>query len=315
MWESIVAEAAANTVSKIAIDCSTMSEDDARLQAILLQLAQAYVGGNNLLDGDIEIEEGIVAKNAILALNEILPDEVNNLIFKSIGYYEDIKLYGGNHLVDSDIKYSLQCVKGRYVFLENDNIIGNFKNLEKLFTDQTTKKGKEHLDILKSKEFEILSSLNTKILLTSETVTLRPGSVFISNLVGTEYIKIKKILNVENDIEIEGLKKIEVEISPACDYAQQKWEQHRFLQGYYIPYSIYAVKKEKLSAESYYHSPIFKDQENMFVLVLNLKCLRTCEIGEYTGTRYHYSIKDSFLHEIRNKFGQHSMRVGIMQFK
>lgn len=315
MWENIIAKAAANTVTKITSDCTTLSDDDARLQASLFELAQAYVGVNNLLTNGAEIENGIIAKNAILSLNEILPDEVNNLIANGVEYYQNIKLDGRNQIIVDDKKYSLKYEKGKYIFLENEKIIQQFKNLEKLFTFSKEIEGREHLDTLKNKEYEILSSLNTKILLTSDSNTLKPGSVFTSDLVNTDFDNLKRILKFDKDDELEGVKKIEVEISPSCDYAQQKWEQYRLLQGYYMPYSIYVNVKEKLSADSYYHSPVFKDHENMFVFVFNLKVLRTCEVGKNIGERYLYSIKDNFLHEIRNKFGQHFMRVGIMQFK
>lgn len=151
-----------------------------------------------------------------------------------------------------------------------------------------------------------------------------PLDDFICSTLSDKWYKDNQI-EIGNDVVKLEMTPVEVDITPNCDYAQNKNHMLRTLFGYMI--EIGKVSKEgkevwlneryttkftrKISLEHVYVTPEFLIDGKLRVFVLNTKYL-TIEKKDYcVGYQYLMRFNDGILGEIRKKSGEIISRLGI----
>jgi len=106
------------------------------------------------------------------------------------------------------------------------------------------------------------------------------------------------------------LKYILLEVSPSCDYAQNKWKLHRVLHGLMWPENDFNKIKKK--ADYIYTSPIFKVDNKIYKFVFDLRYLTTLSLDELKDKKPVLRIRHDLLVDIQSKIAGHINRPGVI---
>ena len=165
----------------------------------------------------------------------------------------------------------------------------------------------------------INSKINSKLLLTDfyGNCLPQPGNVYDA----TSEHKLEIIDCYAGDLskspkkdELLGqVKYIILEISPPCDYAQNKWAAHRILCGLLWPE---AYKNKIENAPYIYKSdPSFKIGDNIYKMVFNLRSLKSLPLGKLKNRKLIFRMRNELLAEIQSHIAKHINRPGIISIR
>ncbi|MEA3229389.1 MAG: hypothetical protein U9P44_00595, partial [archaeon] len=174
-------------------------------------------------------------------------------------------------------------------------------------------------------DIKTLSKINTKLLIsTSKDKKAEPGNVYVTSK-NKETNKIFKELKKDNK-KAENLRKyfpVEVEISPACDHAQNNWKCHRVIKGIAWPVR-YKGKKQirpnEKSPSTYTTPAVFLEdvhlgdkiiKADMYNLVFDFKRLESRTFSDLKNKECHFKLKKPLLIDIQAHFSNHANRPGI----
>ena len=99
-------------------------------------------------------------------------------------------------------------------------------------------------------------------------------------------------------------------VTPACDYAQNKAQYDRVIQGIIID-SCYKDMIDTKS-EAVYVSPPFNDGSHERILVFNYRYFVAQDLDNVDNVKPLYRVRNSILSEIQSKLARHISRQGIM---
>ena len=202
-------------------------------------------------------------------------------------------------------------------------ISGNYKKIQGLFSDPASL---EYSDTDKEKVF---SKLNYLLLLDSDNLSesyVFPGNIYeilskdtllyIDEVFYRKNGKIKKIdlNNNENDIKVN--KRIAIEITPPCDFAQNKKQSlSRIVGGVILDYN--EKVKEYFKGNSLYTDlyPVYIEEfENPQILIFDFYRLQTVkedDLKDTTKYKIFVKAKDKLFSDILQKLSSHIARLGI----
>ena len=143
-----------------------------------------------------------------------------------------------------------------------------------------------------------------------------PGAVYMHHY--AQRVSLADLLRNPNDAGMIDLDKdtkhIILEITPACDYAQQKWRVSRLLPGILLPQKH--RKKLKGSAQFLYCSPIVKlGNDQLFHLVFDFRFFTSAPFNEIDNSQYRFRIRQELLADIQSHLSWHVSRVGIISLQ
>jgi len=143
-----------------------------------------------------------------------------------------------------------------------------------------------------------------------------PGNVYssIKNIcLGKENL-IESIFNgdisqfQERESFIQESEIIHLEVSPFCDYAQNKWKRNRILSGVKWP-EKYENNLKK--ADYIYKTPLFRIDNNLYYFVFDIRLLNSIEIEKLNDVTSTVRIRKELLNDIQTKIAVHINRLGI----
>ena len=117
-------------------------------------------------------------------------------------------------------------------------------------------------------------------------------------------------LHPQKDSFLNKLKYILLEVSPSCDYAQNKWKLHRVLHGLMWPENDFNKIKKK--ADYIYTSPIFKVDNKIYKFVFDIRYLTTLSLDELKDKKPVLRIRHDLLVDIQSKIAGHINRPGVI---
>ena len=123
----------------------------------------------------------------------------------------------------------------------------------------------------------------------------------------------------KRDQLLRKVKKIILEATPTCDYANKKWKKHRFLLGFLWPVEFSNKIK---TGDSSCKSPIIEYNLKRYKLVFDFRYLMTAEFEEFKNNKRNYSLKHrkkplcqirhQLLVDIQSRLSRHVNRPGIV---
>lgn len=163
-------------------------------------------------------------------------------------------------------------------------------------------------DITEGPDRGITAKINSKLLLDQNNTIPKPGCIYINS----EYDDVQDYFNPGPENNLNGIEKIFCEISPICDYAQQKWKFHRILYGIKVPLDKENGIKKKTD---YLYMPrgFFDINGQPFKFVFDLRKLKSKNLGELNNSlQLVCTFRRDLLMEIQHKIANHSSRPGIL---
>lgn len=167
---------------------------------------------------------------------------------------------------------------------------------------------------------DIKGKINSRLLLdTSELDKLYPGNVYKID----EKDHINDNLTC-SDTEIEEIKNesipVIIEVSPLCDFAQNKMKLSRIVKGFLCPIEVQIdgttiqICKKKLKNSAYFHyiSPVIEYNEKFYRLVIDFRHFSAKSIAEMNENTPIFRLRKDTLIYIQTKLSSHINRPGVL---
>jgi hypothetical protein len=166
---------------------------------------------------------------------------------------------------------------------------------------------------------QIQARINNKLLLflNKDIKGSQPGNIYrVTNRFGTKvdltelFEDGKLSIYQEKDDLISKIRYVFLEVSPVCDYAQDKLRVHRCLPGVVWPQDH--CRKIKKKAEFIYTTPLFEIDGKLSKLVFDLRYLMAIPIAELSSRKAVFRIRHDMLVDIQSHIARHINRPGII---
>ena len=167
-------------------------------------------------------------------------------------------------------------------------------------------------------ENKILAGINSKLLLVIDQFdNPEPGSIYAYE--AREFnLKINELFNGElesykdKDDLIQNSRYILSEVSPSCDYAQNKLRVHRVLPGLMWPQD----HSEKVKKADYiYTSPMLEIENAVYKLIFDLRCLTSLSFEQLKSRIGMFRIRHELLVDIQANIARHINRPGVISLE
>lgn len=123
--------------------------------------------------------------------------------------------------------------------------------------------------------------------------------------------KLKPVFEMDKREFIESLTPILLEVSPGCDFAQQKWTVHRLLPGLAVPYYYFKFIRR---SDYLMPTPPFEINETIYGFVFDLRYLTSLPLSEFAkieNMRDMCVFRQELISLIQTNLGRHVSRLGI----
>ncbi|MBP7792609.1 MAG: hypothetical protein KA120_06045 [Candidatus Goldbacteria bacterium] len=232
-------------------------------------------------------------------------NNTNNLLVKLAEAYE-----GKQVDKDNVWKYAMLSFNSLFIDIIESNI----------FTDNVdTDKNMDMLQQQNLDDKNIIGEINKRLHISLEQNNKPiPGNIYIFN--DDKIIKVNKkdliesIFNGDlNQFEertnlIEKSELIHLEVSPFCDYAQNKWERNRILSGVKWPEKYKGNLKK---ADYIYKTPLFKIDNDLCYFIFDIRFLTSIELEKLDDVKSKMRVRKELLNDIQTKIAGHINRPGI----
>jgi hypothetical protein len=175
-------------------------------------------------------------------------------------------------------------------------------------------------------EYKIFGDLNSRLLLDFTNISqsnVLPGNVYeiINNdpnriISELSYKENKKTNTIKTTEVFKNLKNIIIEITPPCDFAQdKKSNRSRFISGIMFDYS--KDFKKYFEGESYYKElfPIkYSTEESLKIIIFDFKffnSINETELKDGSNFKILFRAKDKLFADILQKLSSHTARLGL----
>ncbi|WP_346961569.1 hypothetical protein [Clostridium sp.] len=303
MWENIVNVSARNLVNDIANLSEVSGDWDNNIKTLIQNLALAN-GGKSL---EPKTKDYII--NALTAFNQMLPDELWNQLIKSSIDEDRFKFINNTSIIKtvSDNTYSIFKQNKKYFVKKNNSDYTSFKNLESIKEsvdkELCTELYNEYLGLMGKSNFKLLCERN------GLGEIKKVGSIY--EIEDSELLQelCNSILQEEYKIPQKGIKLIKLDVSSACDYAQDKLKRIRLLPGIMIEEEYFLAVG---TTDDIYCTPELNINNKLVKLVFNFHYITNESKENLENISVTFSFRDLLLSEIKHKLSAYISRVGIV---
>lgn len=318
LWENLVNDSAGDLINDFIDFIGKDSDWDDNAKYVLYKLAQAYSGVQ--VNNKPELKQ---LEDALFTLNYTLLDSIENSIVTNIAK-ESSKLKGViSSTKKGDISFS--SLINERLFVSKNHFTGNIpgclflpekefeilgSKIEKQFVDfvknNTLKpEGKEKIlahkkkncdEKLKEIEFQRKAFAKNYNVIVNSIITLPTDDPERKTLMS-------KI--------IEESVKIEINISPLCDYAQAKMHCCRLLPGILLP-EKYSSSVSTKNAYNYVADSVFNFEGENYYFVFDLRFLYSLPESRVKTRMAEYKVRHQLLADIQLRLGNHINRSGVL---
>lgn len=303
MWENLVNMSAKKLVNNISSFSELTGDWDSNIKTLIQHLAIANAGKSL----GTTAKECIV--NALLAFNQMLPDELWNQLMKN-----DIDEETFNFINDPSIvktvdnnRYSISRTNKKYIIKKDNSDYTSFKSICEL------KDGvdKELCMEIYNQHLKFLGKSNFKLLcegIASDDIK-KPGRAYEVEDSELLYELCKSILKKQDSIEFTSIKLIKLDISSSCDYAQNKLKRIRILPGIMVEEEYFSVID---NTEDIYCTPELEINNKLVKIAFNFHYITNESSEILTKVNAVFSFRELLLAEIKHKLSSYISRVGII---
>jgi len=167
---------------------------------------------------------------------------------------------------------------------------------------------------------EVVSKINTRLLLDFTGLDrFNPGNIYIEENV--EEI-LKDIMDI-NETQLDDIKNnsipIFAEITPLCDFLQDKMKLSRIIKGVLLPENTTDnngtnIWKKIKKSDFVYTTPQFyyEDKNKLYKLVLDFKYFSSKSLSDIKNKKPIFRLRKDILNEIQIKLSSHISRTGVL---
>jgi hypothetical protein len=324
IWENLINESARTIVNDYAglFDYEPKYWND-NLRHVFYKLAYAQLGEQILRRKPNE-----VFINALKTFNNSFIDKTDSGISVQV-FPKHLMLSTKGHVFAKEDNGKVFQVSisndGNYSVCIDGNVRGAPKDtIEKLIKNTNDTAEKAVLTSIAHKCRAIAAEINTRLLVDMHTSNkLQPGNVYKKNVAKRKkreylvnYFK-KETLERKNgqyQYDADAIDFIEIEVSPICDYAQNKWQRSRFISGIMIP-ADYSSRLLDSKALYYYEViPVFEIKGAHRKMIFDCRFLKSKSKDNraHDSRSLMFRIKGELLIDILARISSHMNRPGVV---
>lgn len=326
-WESAVNRAAGTTVENFASLCSINEHWSNNIKNVIFRMAHAQLGKNVVNVGNDE-----VLNNALKTMNSTFLDSVEHHYQPASGFSSRVGFNKNNIQFSQSVNGNKFEIKRNYkgnkyqVYIDDILVPANSLGVA---LDKVSNQGgaahKAHLEALITAYKSIKPLINTKLLVDTKTSDqVQPGNIYLKKVphwkrkisLLRNYYKEFKSPVWDNDRkfllsneELKVFRFIELEVSPICDYAQNKWLKYRLLPGVMIPEKY----SDGLSnGDSFYDDiPIVKIDGVSYKLLFDFRLLKSTDMSDHDSGKPYFRLRSELSASILSRLSSHASRIGF----
>ena len=309
-WENGIKKSAKETIRAIGALFDNDNQNwNENLKVCMARMAKAYAGQT------LEMSDENIIRNVYYSMNSIVND------FNGVEVEQGIKTIAGEvsllptkegingevmvSLILDDKEYILSHDEKKYYIYEEGEIKFDSGELKKIFKSKDDGYNKIR-ELLRKMYMDNISLINSLLNVRNYILDQkRPGNIYESSQ------ELKKEICEAHKIDeaAQGdVKGIELEISPICDYAQNKRKRHRILPGLEIPAEL--VEKDP-SKYTYLTIPLMIEGKVRRIL-FDFRFYTSEDINYLNEKEPLYAIGDDLLQNIKDELSAHGVRSGII---
>lgn len=327
-WESAINKASGATVESFSSLYKIDEHWSNNIKDIILRMARAQLGKNVANVGN-----DVVLNNALKTMNGTFLDLVEHHYPDVSGFSSRIGFNKNNiqfTYTANDQKFSikLDIKTDKYrVYIDDSLVPANSLGVALSSVSKQGRNTEEKTQLAKLKSaYECVTPLiNTKLLVDTNTSThVQPGNVYLKDVpnwvrrksVIQNYFK-KSKCSIRGDDgkfllssqETKNFKFIELEVSPICDYAQDKWIKYRLLPGIMIP-EKYA--NGLADGDSFYDEiPVVKIGGLGYKVLFDFRLLKSIDKIDHDSVAPYFRLRGELSSAILSRLSSHASRIGI----
>lgn len=325
-WENMIHESTGFLVNEICSIYETNDHWETNIKSIIYGLAKAQLG--QMLPGSSKKEK---VKNSLFTLNRVLVNHVEKNTLKhkleKIIKYE----YKSQSLIvkrENGKIYKIQrLTNGKYSLLINYKRKGDVrKTIKQLLTNfnPTETADISCVNQLINKYMSVNPIFNSRILLdVNPASTLQPGNIYEKLLEKPQnkrkYLKTyfeninKKKSNVFIVKDLSKIKFIELEVTPICDYAQNKWLKSRILPGIMYTPESYSNLKTKTGDSLFSDFPLVYVLDDYYKMIFDFRLLKSVDKDKDENRLRQpiFKINQEGISSILSRLASHASRIGL----
>lgn len=314
-WENGIKVSAARTIDRIdSLNPYYGDNWNSNLKSLFYEISKAYAGKT------LRNDNTDVIHNLYLALWDMLQGITEAIMLEKSSQVNNIsclKLDDENKdeeiletISEKGNEYKLTAGSKKYFVYANKNKIYSGDKIKKIKSVNGAERTVEEEE-MKKRLIEMYkkrcANVNSLLLLRNDFyMDKRPGNVYL-DISGREKQFVDEN-NVQDEDTREKIKAIELEVSPICDFSQNKRSKVRILPGYMVPDEFW----EKNNAEYYYVSPVISYEGNEYKMVFDFKEFTSEKLDYLDDRQPIFTINDDLLHVIKEKMFSHGSRSGIV---
>lgn len=157
---------------------------------------------------------------------------------------------------------------------------------------------------------KLKAAINSKLLLCNNSLNPKPGNVYLEKNdelhkeVCSELVTKATYLN---DVKANS-QLISCEVSPVCDYIQQKWRVGRLVFGLFLDHDYYKRIKD---ADYLYKTPLLEHGDNIGHFIFDMRRAETKKLGRWRKEIIS-SMRYDMVVDLQHKIGGHCSRPGMI---
>lgn len=316
-WEDLVHKATSNVVNDYSSFFPPDEHWDNNLKHIFKKIAKSRIGSNIK-----RASKKSIVRNSYRSLNHSLSDQVDKIELKSgfLSNLTDFKpRFVFSYLDDLGDVYAFRKLKdGKYTLYRNGlKLVQKKENRVNTFRHTVQSAYKSSVTEAVNQFTNVTPNLNTIFLIDSHPSNeIYPGNIYKKDVDGRSkrrllktYIDSNKVSDADKN-EIDSIEFIEMEISPICDYANDKWLKSRLLPGIMLPITNNLKVDFKRGSISSFIPP-FYFQNELYLIAFDYRLMKALDVNMVKKFKPFLRLKKEPLTDLINQQAHHISRVGF----
>jgi len=105
-----------------------------------------------------------------------------------------------------------------------------------------------------------------------------------------------------------------IEVSPSCDYAQQKPRINKYILGLIYPYEAEEYVSKEKRPDSFFKTPAFFVDDELFYIGFNFKYVLGLDVNDDRLGEIKFCLSESLTNQINNRYANYTSRIGIVSY-
>ena len=312
-WENGIKVSAARTIDRIdSLNPYYVDNWNSNLKSLFYEISKAYAGKT------LRNDNSDVIHNLYLALWEMLQGITEAIMLEKSSQVNSISCLNlDEDNKDEEILETISAEENEYKLTANSKKYFVYANKNKIYSGDKIKKISPIDGAPRTKEEEEMknslidmykkrcANVNSLLLLRKDFfMNKRPGNVYLDTSGREKHFCDE---NIQDEETKKMIRAIELEVSPICDFSQNKRSKVRILPGYMVPNGCF----EK-NAEYFYVSPVICYEDSEYKMVFDFKEFTSEKLDYLDDRQPIFAINDDLLHVIKEKMFSHGSRSGIV---